>query len=185
MAKRIVILNGEPKTSDSPLNPFLKALESSLTENGDVVKAFTLRDKNVKQCIGCFDCWVKTPGICRFADDVEEILREIIRSDFLLFASPLIMGMYSAVLKCFQDRMLPIIHPYLDLVNNECHHKKRYPNYPELGFIFDEHDATPEEIETIHFIHQRMVLNIHSKLRLFESFHSKQAKELSYEISHL
>lgn len=183
MNKKIVILNGENRTSKTPLTEFLLGLENSLNESGVGVRMFTLRDKNVKQCVGCFDCWVKTPGICRFNDDVEEILRVIIQSDLLLFASPLIMGMYSAVLKRFQDRMLPIIHPYLALVNNECHHRKRYPKYPEIGFVFDENDASPEEIENVHFIHQRIVLNIHSTLRLFESIQNKQAKELSHEMS--
>jgi multimeric flavodoxin WrbA len=183
--KKIVILNGENKASRSPLNEFIDQFEKSLFEDGMEVRSFLIRDKEVKQCVGCFDCWLKTPGVCRFKDDVEEILREVIKSDLLLFASPLIMGMYSAVLKRFQDRMLPIVHPYLALVNNECHHKKRYPKYPELGFIFDENDASPEEIENVHFIHQRIVLNIHSRLRLFESIQNKQAKELSHEISHL
>ena len=159
MSKKIVILNGDIDSSNSPLNIFLSAFENSLKESGCEVKSYTLRDKKVKQCVGCFDCWLKTPGVCRFKDDVEGILREIITADLLLFASPLILGMYSAVLKRFQDRMIPIIHPYLELVNNEFHHRKRYPKYPELGFVFDEKDASSEEIENVHFIHKRIVLN--------------------------
>lgn len=185
MSNKIIILNGENVSFESRINEYLSHLENLLNEKGIDVKSFVIREKNVRQCIGCFDCWLKTPGICRFEDDVEEMLREIIKSDILLFASPLIMGMYSALLKRFQDRMLPIIHPYLALVNNECHHKKRYPKYPKLGFIYDENDATPEEIENVHFIHQRMVLNIHSELILFESIKHTSPKELCHEISHI
>jgi len=183
--KKIVILNGDNKAIQTPLNEFLMQFEKSLSESRVEVKSFILRDKNVKQCVGCFDCWLKTPGVCRFKDDVEEILREIIKSDLLLFASPLILGMYSAVLKRFQDRMIPIIHPYLEMVNNECHHRKRYPKYPEIGFIFDENEASFEEIENVHFIHQRMVLNMHSQLRIFESVQKNNPKQLSHELSHL
>jgi len=185
MSKKIVILNGDINSSNSALNVFLSELENSLKEDGLEVKVYILKDKNVKQCVGCFDCWLKTPGVCRFKDDVEEILREIIKSDLLLFASPLILGMYSAVLKRFQDRMIPIIHPYLELVNNEFHHRKRYPKYPKLGFIFDEKDASQEEIENVHFIHQRIVLNMRSQLRIFESVQKNNPKQLSDEISHL
>ncbi|MCY1718851.1 flavodoxin family protein [Prolixibacteraceae bacterium Z1-6] len=185
MNKKIVILNGDNLSGKTPVNDYLSELEQLLTENGEEVRSFVIRDKNVKQCVGCFDCWVKTPGCCRFQDDVEEILRAVIRADLLLFASPLILGMYSAVLKRFQDRMIPIIHPYLEIVNNECHHKKRYPKYPKLGFIFDEKDASPEEIKNVHFIHQRMVLNLHSELSYFESVQQKNPKELSHEISHI
>lgn len=185
MSNKIVILNGENDSAESPINEYLFGLENLLRKEGIDVKSFVIRDKNVKQCVGCFDCWLKTPGICRFKDDVEEMLHEIIKSDLLLFASPLIMGMYSASLKRFQDRMLPIIHPYLALVNNECHHKKRYPKYPKLGFIYDENDATAEEIENVRFIHQRMVLNIHSELILFESVKHTGTKKLYHEISHI
>lgn len=185
MKKKIVILNGDNDPAETLLNIYLSGLEKSLEENGSEVKSFTLREKEVKHCAGCFDCWLKTPGICRFNDDVEEILREIIKADLLLFASPLIMGMYSAVLKRFQDRMIPIVHPYLEMVNNECHHRKRYPSYPKIGFIFDENDATTEEIENVRFIHQRIVLNMRTQLLLFESVQQKQSKKLSHEISSL
>lgn len=185
MNKKIVIINGNIDASQSPLSEFLSGLETSLKESGEEVKSYVLANKNIKHCVGCFDCWLKTPGVCRFNDDVEKILREIIQSDLLLFASPLVMGMYSAVLKRFQDRMIPILHPNIEIINDECHHRKRYPKYPKMGFIFEENDASSEEIENVKFLHQRIVLNMHSELLLFESINQKNIKNISHEISHL
>lgn len=185
MKQKIVILNGEPGNNKDSISDYLQNLEVELQTDGKEVKSYHLNKLEVKHCTGCFDCWLKTPGICRFNDDVEEVLRNIIHADLLIFASPLIMGMYSAFLKRFQDRMIPILHPYLEMVNDECHHKKRYPKYPDIGFIFDENDATREEIENVHFIHQRMALNMRGDLLLFTSVQQKNYKELSYEISHI
>jgi len=182
MNRKIVILNGDPEATETPLNTLLKNLKVS---EESTVKIFNLRNYSIKQCVGCFDCWLKTPGICRFKDDEEMLLREIITSDLLIFTSPLIMGMYSALLKRFQDRMIPIIHPYIEIVNNECHHRKRYPKYPKMGCLFYQNDATPEEIENIRFIHERIVLNIHSELVLFESVNTINQKEFSHAISHI
>jgi hypothetical protein len=81
--------------------------------------------------------------------------------------------------------MLPIVHPYLDMVNNECHHRKRYPSYPNLGFIYDENDATPAEIENVRFIYSRMSLNIHANFLLFKSVNQTTLQEFSHEISHI
>jgi len=181
--KKIVILNGDTDPAKTPVNQFLSDLEMSLEENRVEVKSYILREKKVKHCAGCFDCWLKTPGVCRYDDDVEDILREIITSDLLLYASPLVMGMYSAVLKRFQDRMIPIVHPYIEMVNNECHHRKRYQNYPMTGFLFEEGDSSLEEIENVRFIYERIVLNMYSKLLFFESVQKNNPKQLSHAIS--
>ncbi|MDX8341292.1 flavodoxin family protein [Draconibacterium sp. IB214405] len=184
MEKKIVILNGDPEKDSTPINNEVQKLAEYLLAEGAETYVFNIRELEVKHCVGCFDCWLKSPGICRFNDDVETVLREIIKADLLIFASPLIMGMYSALLKRFQDRMIPIIHPYLEIVNNECHHKKRYASYPDLGFIYCANDANEEEIENIKFIHKRIALNIHAELLLFESVEQNILKEMSHEISH-
>lgn len=185
MNRKILIINGNPEPSKNKLNKFVSEFVSELQKNGEEVKLVDLQNKKIRQCTGCFDCWLKTPGTCRFKDDEEAILRDMLRSDLVIFSSPLFMGMYSSLLKRFQDRMIPLIHPYLEMVNNEFHHRKRYPKYPKLGFIFDKNDSSPEEIENIRFIHQRMVLNMHSELQLFDSIQQNNPKELSYEIINL
>ena len=185
MEKKIVILNGDPENDSSPVNDSVQKLTENLLTEGAEIQTFNLRKLDVKQCAGCFDCWLKSPGICRYNDDAKDVLREIIKADLLIFASPLIMGMYSAVLKKFQDRMMPIIHPYLEIVNNEFHHRKRYESYPAIGFVYYENDASREEIENVEFIHKRIALNMHSELRLFESVQQKNPKVLSHEISHI
>ena len=124
-------------------------------------------------------------GLCRFADDTGEILKDMINSGLVIFASPLIMGMYSALLKKFHDRAIPLVHPYMEIVNNECHHMKRYPVYSRMGVLVDEKDASTEEIDNTKFIFSRIAINLHSEVKFFYSIQQKNPKGISHEISHI
>ena len=62
-------------------------------------RAATLRELNLHHCTGCFGCWIKTPGRCVARDDGPRVLAAEITSDFVLLASPLVLGFPSALLK--------------------------------------------------------------------------------------
>ncbi len=55
----ITILNGN--TDSSAFDSYLADLRSSLEGNNHRVTQLDLRDLELKYCIGCFDCWTKTP----------------------------------------------------------------------------------------------------------------------------
>jgi predicted transcriptional regulator len=183
MNRQIVVLNGNPESGENELNQFLTEVVQQLKNEDLKVVYHELSEKNIRQCVGCWDCWWKTPGLCRFADDTAEILKDMINSGLVIFASPLLMGMYSALLKKFHDRAIPLVHPYIEIINNECHHRKRYPEYPVMGVLVDKKDATPEEIDNTKFIFSRIAINLHSEVKFFYSIQQKNPKELSYEIS--
>ncbi|MEN8118064.1 MAG: flavodoxin family protein [Bacteroidota bacterium] len=183
MIQKIAIINGNPDLTKNNLNTYLSDLEQGFGKNGTSVVTHTLSEKEIRHCIGCFDCWWKTPGICRFSDDSDKMLSDIINSDLVIFASPLIMGMYSALLKRFHDRMIPLIHPYIEIVNGECHHRKRYPVYPKVGVLLENNDATPKEFENTRFIFDRIAINMHSEVKFFYSIQQRSPKEINNEIS--
>jgi len=183
MFKKIVIVNGEPESENASIQIYINELKTDLLNNGVDVQVFTLKELNYRQCIGCWDCWWKTPGVCRFNDDVEPILKSVIHSDLVVFSTPIIMGMYSASLKRLHDRMIPLVHPYLKIVKSECHHKKRYKSYPKTGILFEERDAMPEEIENVGFIFRRIAINMHSEVLFYSSIHQHTPKQISHEIN--
>jgi multimeric flavodoxin WrbA len=57
---KITILNGnqEPSTFDS----YLDQLETALETAGHAVTHTDLRDLPLRHCVGCWGCWVRTPG---------------------------------------------------------------------------------------------------------------------------
>lgn len=182
---RICILNGNPEENRRHFDDYLGELKENLDLRSHQTSLLDLKQKNIEQCRGCFACWVKNSGRCIFEDDMEIVCREVINSDLLIFASPVIMGFTSALLKKTQDRFIPLILPYIELDQEECHHKKRYHNYPKLGLIIEEEEATDsEDLDIITDIYKRLALNFKSELVLNTTL-ATTGKELANEIDHL
>jgi len=164
----ITILNGN--TDSSAFDSYLADLRSSLESNNHQVTQLDLRDLELKYCIGCFDCWTKTPGICGADQASQEMDRAVINSDFTLWAAPLKMGFPTALLKMAFDKHLPLIHPYILVDQNESHHLKRYEKYPRVGMLIErENDTTNKDFQIVTDILSRTALNFKSKLDFMET----------------
>jgi len=157
---KITILNGNPNTDNVKFDNYVKELSGLLESARHIVTVLQLGEMDVRYCIGCFDCWVKTPGECKVADGSRDICREYIDSDFVLFASPVIMGFTSALLKKAHDKLIPLLLPYLELVQNECHHVSRYQKYPLMGLLLEKgKDTDEEDVKIISDIYMRDAIN--------------------------
>jgi len=178
---KITILNGNSDPDNQKFDDYLSNLAKLLKLSDNSVVHFKLREMKIRHCRGCFGCWVKTPGQCIYKDDSHDICREYINSDFILFASPLVMGFTSAVLKIAMDKLIPVLHPYIELVDNkECHHEKRYDKeYPLIGLLIESEDDTDsEDIEIVSDIYVRFAIDFKTSLRFV-----KQTDILVQEVS--
>jgi multimeric flavodoxin WrbA len=179
---RCTILNGEPNSS-SLFNGYLCELAKQLTESGHTVTTLDLRKLNLKGCSGCWGCWVKTPGECLKRDDSAVVCKAAINADLLLFASPLILGFTSAILKRAADQMIPLVHPYVVMEGGEMHHRARYAQYPMLGLLLSaESDGDAEDIDITRSMWARMARNLKSKLA-FAAVSDRPVKEVADEIA--
>ena len=182
---RIFILDGNPDPENGPFHTFLEELERSLEARQVRVTITTLREKEIGFCTGCWGCWVKTPGECVIADDSQEVCRNFINSDLVIFLSPVIMGFTSAMLKKTQDRLIPLLHPHIELVDGESHHKKRYPAYPKLGLVVEKAGDTDDgDLRIIRDIYRRFALNFKSELSFMKTT-GDPVEEIADEIGHL
>ncbi|MCK5059145.1 MAG: flavodoxin family protein [Candidatus Aminicenantes bacterium] len=163
---KITILDGNPEKDRTGFYRYLNELVTGLQSDKHQVKTLTLRDMEIKFCTGCWSCWWgPTPGECVFKDESHTLCREYINSDFVIFASPVILGFTSALLKKTQDKLIPLLHPYIELVQGECHHKKRYDRYPGIGLILDTNSDTDEEDITVTTdMFHRFALNLKTEL---------------------
>lgn len=160
---KITLLNGNPQPSG--FDNYLAQLKSSLAAENHAVTQIDLRDLPLRYCIGCWGCWVKTPGQCITCDASVEMDRTVIQSDFTLWAAPLQMGFPSHLLKMAQDKHLPLIHPYIVVDQGEAHHLKRYPRYPRLGLLVKkEADTDADDLRILTDIFSRTALNFKSRL---------------------
>lgn len=139
---RIGILNGETRDGDTELSQRLSALARRLIAAGHEVERLNLRDMEVRSCTGCWSCWWKTPGRCALVDDGDAVRRAWLRSDLLLFASPLLLGFPSALLKDAIDKLIPNALPFIRLGRSaegrvECRHAPRYDRQPVLACLLE------------------------------------------------
>lgn len=184
---KITLLNGSPEGSGSGMDEYLRDLESQLNDAGHTVINLTLRELDARYCTGCWSCWVKTPGECMFKDDSHLVCREVIHSDFVLFASPILMGYLSAMLKKYMDKLIPLVHPYIVADQGEAHHKFRYDpeDYPLGGLLLEKTaGADDEDIEIISDIHGRTMLNLKSR-NAFTMLTDAPVQEVADAIDHL
>jgi len=162
---RITVLNGNPNEHNLGFDTYLSNLNEKLTASGHSVTHLALRAMEAGYCTGCWSCWVKTPGECTFTDGSHAVCRAVINSDLTIFASPVIMGYLSALLKKFMDKMIPLILPYITEDQGEAHHVHRYEpsDYPIGGLLLEKTPGTDQEdVEIIRSIHERTMLNLKS-----------------------
>ena len=118
----------------------------------------------IKACIGCWSCWVKTPGRCAYKDAMAESYSDYVNSDKVILLMDTAQGFINHCAKAFVDRTIPHYHPYIEIVDGECHHKARYERYPELHFYFDDQDLKQEEAQIIEDYLYRTAYHFQSKV---------------------
>jgi multimeric flavodoxin WrbA len=177
---RMVIVNGNGDPQNSQYEEYLAKLGGLLEDKGNEVSLFNIRNLKISRCIGCYTCWVKTPGICVFRDDMVEVLKESVRSDFLLFASPVITGYISALLKRPIERLLPLSLPYISLVEGRLQHPHRYGKAQQAGLVlWSGEDLDRDTCEIIDRMFKSNLVRRHRFTRTMDT----DVKEIADEIN--
>lgn len=123
-------------------------------------KHYNVKSVELKKCVGCFNCWVATPGICIFKDSARDISREYISSDICILLSEIKYGDYSAEIKRVLDRNICNILPFFKEVNGEMHHAPRYDKYPQLVMLGYGSEVTAMEEKTFRNLNQANAINL-------------------------
>jgi len=132
--KNVVILDGTG-VGDNGLLPILNQLSRVFKATDAEVVTFPLRYMKLAHCLGCFGCWVKTPGLCVEADAGRDIAKAIVRSDVTVLFTPVTFGGYSPELKKMVDRFIQLITPFFEMDHGEVHHPSRYRQRPRLMIL--------------------------------------------------
>ena len=97
-------LNNNDLIAMNAVQVFKKRIENLEVINTDGTK--------INGCIGCTDCWIKTPGICLVNDDFNQIFMDFINSDSIILLTEGNVGFISYKMKNIIDRLLPLAVPY-------------------------------------------------------------------------
>ncbi|MHB9073939.1 MAG: flavodoxin family protein [Desulfobaccales bacterium] len=109
----ILALNSSPRDNDTSktelvLQKFLEGAKRA----GAVTETLYLRNYKINHCLGCYSCWLKTPGRCVQQDDMSEVLFDrYLAANLVVVASPIYNATMNARMKLFVERTLPMMDP--------------------------------------------------------------------------
>ena len=126
------------------------------TRNVTVTGEHTLFEPSrpIQPCVGCFGCWIKTPGRCVLRDGYEGIGGLLGGSSELILVSRCVWGSLSPYVKNVLDRGISYVHPNFVIRHGEMHHRMRYDNhlavsaylYGEVGLPTEREQKTAREL---------------------------------------
>jgi multimeric flavodoxin WrbA len=110
---RILAFNSSPRDNQtSKTERVLQKFLEGARRAGAETETLYLRNYKINHCLGCFSCWVKTPGRCVQKDDMaEELFDRYIQADLALLATPLYHFNMNGRMKMFIERTLPMVMP--------------------------------------------------------------------------
>jgi Multimeric flavodoxin WrbA len=129
-------------------DPVSRIVHAALSEaaSGAVTESVDAGTESLKPCLGCFDCWIRTPGICVHTGDAgASWLKKRQDADFEVVISKIFWGGFSPCIKGYLDRQIPSSHPFFRKVGGEMHHRPRYGRSPALLVV--GHGAESAEAE--------------------------------------
>ena len=100
------------------------AIRSLIQEND--IEVIDTSDMKIAHCMGCNQCWLKTPGICAIKDDYEIILKKLIQAENLRLVSDTRFGFLDYKGKRVMDRIMPMLNMTIGFRDGWMRHELRY-----------------------------------------------------------
>lgn len=129
----------------------------------------------VTPCVGCFGCWVKTPGECVIRDRASPLLALLASCDELFLVSRCVYGGLSPEVKAAMDRSIGYMLPFFRIVNDEMHHTMRYPVALRLRVFLYGNDLLAEERAAAEELVKANALNLGAEASSVRFFASPEA----------
>lgn len=105
MSKKVVVLSTSLR-SNSNSELLAKSFVEGSKESGNEVEYISLKNKDVRFCIGCLAC--QKLGHCVIKDDVTDIMDSVLYADVVVWASPIYYYEMSGQMKTLIDRLNPM-----------------------------------------------------------------------------
>lgn len=122
----------------------------------------SLYQETFAPCIGCFGCWVRHPGSCRAKDEANQVMRDIMKHDTLIWLVQPRWGCWDTLSKMALDKTIGLISPFFENLQGETHHHKRYKAYPRWVVLAVGDRSSDQERQRFETLVQRNTLNMHS-----------------------
>ncbi len=99
-----------------------------LDESGAKVTDVDLTTLSIQTCLGCFHCWLATPGQCVLSDDMTRQLELVLEADVIVCVTPLYYFSMNSTLKAWFERTFPLAQPGIEVSRRGLsRNRTRYP----------------------------------------------------------
>jgi len=122
---KIFAVNGSPRKRKGNTERILKPFLEGAREAGADIDLVYLKEKEIKPCIGCNACWLKTPGRCAQQDDMPGLVDLMRQCEVAVLASPIYVGGVTGLMKNFLDRLTPVSMPFIEVKDGYSTHSRR------------------------------------------------------------
>lgn len=114
---KTLVLNTLGKEALDQVNALIKDKEVEVVDTSDM---------KIAHCMGCNQCWLKTPGICAIKDDYEKIIKKLVETENLWIVSDTRFGFLDYKGKRVMDRIMPMLNMTIGFRDGWMRHKLRY-----------------------------------------------------------
>ena len=86
----ILVINGSPRMERSNSLRMTRAFLEGLAKTCDTqVEELTVAKMHIEPCLGCLNCWKRTPGKCFRDDDMAAAIESYVTADLVVWSFPL------------------------------------------------------------------------------------------------
>lgn len=124
-------------------------IESLFDTVGTQIKIIDTTSLRINHCIGCNQCWLKTPGVCAIKDDYTQIIRQLIHAQDLWLVTDTRFGFIDYRGKRIMDRIMPMLNMNIEFRDGWMRHQLRYHGL-NIGVLYNgdgDHELLAEWCE--------------------------------------
>jgi hypothetical protein len=157
--------------------PEFESVHNELLHYVGQLQIISTSDMKINHCIGCNDCWIKTPGLCCIKDDYEQILIKILQADCVIFLTETKLGFVCSQMKNLVDRILPLATMHLKFENGQLRHYSRYGRHPDMALLY----TGDVNNDYLNLWLERVQINLHA--RSLGAYKFEKREEFYHEIN--
>lgn len=110
-------------------------IESMLADMDEQIKILATAEMKIGHCMGCNQCWLKTPGKCAINDDYQQIIPQLVKAQNLWIVTNTKFGFLDYRGKRVIDRIMPMLNMYIEFRGGWMRHQLRY-HALNIGVIY-------------------------------------------------
>jgi multimeric flavodoxin WrbA len=162
---KITAFNGSPRGENGNTYLMTEEFLAGAREAGAETEHVLLAHKRIGHCVGCFACWLKTPGVCVIKDDMAGLLGKFAASDIVLYATPLYVDNVTGIMKNFMDRLIPLGDPrFAKTPDGECRHIIRNGKSPDIAVIANSGFPEQSHFQVLKLLFRRVARNMNARV---------------------